>query len=78
MDDCVLRAEQITSHTDKSVVLLWKLTHIPLTAFLLCKEENKQLGGVLTTLHFRHNLTEDVLREREDSIFNPGNTLCLI
>lgn len=33
---------------------------------------------VLATLHFLHKLAEDLLREREEDIFNPGNTLCLI
>lgn len=76
MDDCVLGAEQITSHTDNAMMLLQKLAHTPLTAFPLCKEENKQLRMVLTMLHFLHNLAEDFLRE--EGIFNPGNTLCLI
>lgn len=30
---------------------------------------------VLTTLHFLHDLAEDFLREREEGIFNPGNTV---
>lgn len=77
MDNCALRAEQITSHTDNAIILLQKLAHTPLTAFLLCKEENKQLRMVLPTLHFLHNLDEDFLREREEGIFSPGNTLIL-
>lgn len=34
MGDCVLRAKQITSHTDNAMMLLLKLAHTPLTAFL--------------------------------------------
>lgn len=76
MDDFVLRAEQITSHTDNATTLLQKLAHTPLTAFLLYKE-NKQLVMVLTTWHFPHSSAENFLREIE-GIFNRGNTLCLV
>lgn len=57
-----------------TLIMLWCYCRnwptLLLTAFLLCKEESKELRMALTALHFLHNLSYDCLRG-EEGIFNP-------